>query len=402
MTTNGRKNHRIPATIITGFLGSGKTTLLGNLLRDSGGRRLAVIVNEFGELGIDGDILRARGLGAAGVCPVEEGSAQECSVEEGPVEECPAPAGGVLFELTNGCLCCTVQEAFFPVLRELVERREQIDHILIETSGLALPQPLVQAFNWPEIRNACAVDAVLTVVDTPAVAAGRFADDPAAVRAQREADANLDHDPTLRELFEDQLSAADLVILSKTDRADADTCARVEARVRAALPAPVKILRSAAGGVDLSLLLGLRQAAQSPLQRPGHDGRHGHHAHHGDGEHHHHPHFDALVIELPVVDRERLLAALHALVEAHTIFRVKGFVALADKPMRLLVHGVGRRFEHYFDRRWRPDETPRTQLVFIGRGLRRAALQAALSGAALEPATAAASAPPGAAPRAGC
>lgn len=381
MTTNGRNNHRIPATIITGFLGSGKTTLLRNILRDSGGRRLAVIVNEFGELGIDGDILRACGLGGAG--------------------ECPAPAGGALFELTNGCLCCTVQEAFFPVLRELVERREQIDHILIETSGLALPQPLVQAFNWPEIRNACAVDAVLTVVDTPAVAAGRFAADPAAVRAQREADANLDHDPTLRELFEDQLSAADLVILSKTDRADADTCARVEARVRAALPAPVKILRSTAGGVDLSLLLGLRQGAQSPLQRPGHDGRHGHHAHHGDGEHHH-PHFDALVIELPVVDRERLLAALHALVEAHTIFRVKGFVALADKPMRLLVHGVGRRFEHYFDRRWRPAETPRTQLVFIGRGLRRAALEAALSGAALQPATAAASAPPGAARQAEC
>ena len=378
MTTNGRNNPRIPATIITGFLGSGKTTLLGKLIRDSGGRRLAVIVNEFGELGIDGDILRARGLGGAGECPAQEGS---------------VPAGGALFELTNGCLCCTVQEAFFPVLRELVERREQIDHILIETSGLALPQPLVQAFNWPEVRNACAVDAVLTVVDTPAVAAGRFADDPAAVRAQREADANLDHDTTLRELFEDQLSAADLVILSKTDRADADTCARVEARVRAALPAPVKILRSTAAGVDLSLLLGLRQAAQPPLQRPGHDGRH---AHHGDGEHHH-PHFDALVIELPVVDRERLLAALHALVEAHAIFRVKGFVALADKPMRLLVHGVGRRFEHYFDRRWRPAETPRTQLVFIGRGLRRAALEAALSGAALEPATAAPDSPPAAA-----
>ena len=397
MTTSGRNNQRIPATIITGFLGSGKTTLLANLLRDSGGRRLAVIVNEFGELGIDGDILRACGLGGAGACPAQVGS-----VEEGSAQEGPALAGGALFELTNGCLCCTVQEAFFPVMRELVERREQIDHILIETSGLALPQPLVQAFNWPEIRNACAVDAVLTVVDTPAVAAGRFAADPAAVRAQREADANLDHDPSLRELFEDQLSAADLVILSKTDLADTDTCARVETRVRAALPAPVKILRSAAGGVDLGLLLGLRQAAQSPLQRPrhharhGHDGRHGHHAHHGDGEHHH-AHFDALVIELPVVDRERLLAALHALVEAHTIFRVKGFVALADKPMRLLVHGVGRRFEHYFDRRWRPAETPRTQLVFIGRGLRRAALEAALSGAALAPPTAAPDSPPAAA-----
>lgn len=360
MTTNGRKNQRIPATIVTGFLGSGKTTLLRNLLKDSDGLRLAVIVNEFGELGIDGDILRACGLGGAG--------------------EGPAPAGGTLFELANGCLCCTVQEAFFPLMRELVEGREPIDHILIETSGLALPNPLVQAFNWPEIRNACTVDAVITVVDTPAVAEGRFAADPAAVRAQREADPNLDHDFTLRELFADQLSAADLVILSKTDLADAHTCARVETQLRGTLAAPVKILRSDAGGVDFGRLLGLNRAAEARIQR-GHDG------HHGAGEHRH-EHFDSLLIELPLVDRDRLLAALHALVEAHTIFRVKGFVALADKPMRLVLHGVGRRFEHYFDRRWSSAETPRTQLVFIGRGLERAVLEAALSGAALAPATA--------------
>ena len=367
MTTNGRKNHRIPATIVTGFLGSGKTTLLRNILRDSDGLRLAVIVNEFGELGIDGDILRACGLGCA--------------------EEDPPPAGGerrgTLFELANGCLCCTVQEEFFPVMRELVQRREQIDHILIETSGLALPKPLVQAFNWPEIRNACTVDAVITVVDTPAVAEGRFAANPAAVQAQREADPNLDHDPALHELFEDQLGAADLVILSKTDLADADTCARVETRVRGALPAPVKIVRSAAGGVDLNRLLGLKRAAESQIHRR----RSRHDGHHGE---HHHEHFDALVIELPVVDRERLLAALRTLVEAHTIFRVKGFVALADKPMRLVVHGVGRRFEHYFDRRWNRGEAPRTRLVFIGRDLERAALEAAL-----EPVTAAAGSRPG-------
>lgn len=366
MMTNGRKNQRIPATIVTGFLGSGKTTLLRNLLKDSDGLRLAVIVNEFGELGIDGDILRACGLACAG--------------------EGPAPAGGgrrgTLFELANGCLCCTVQEAFFPVMRELVERREPIDHILIETSGLALPKPLVQAFNWPEIRNACTVDAVITVVDTPAVAEGRFAADPAAVRAQREADPNLDHDSTLHELFEDQLSAADLVILSKTDLADAHTCARVETRLRGALAAPVKILRSDAGGVDFGLLLGLNRAAEARVHR-------GHDAHRGAGEHRHEP-FDSLLIELPVVDRDRLLAALHALVEAHTIFRVKGFVALADKPMRLVLHGVGRRFEHYFDRRWSSAETPRTRLVFIGRGLERAALETALLGAALAPVTAAA------------
>ncbi|MEM1092680.1 MAG: GTP-binding protein, partial [Pseudomonadota bacterium] len=221
-STLGSKTHqRIPATIVTGFLGSGKTTLLRNLLNNSDGLRVAVIVNEFGELGIDGDILRGCGLGCE-----DEGDAG-------------GEQGGQLYELANGCLCCTVQEEFFPVMRELVERRDEIDHILIETSGLALPKPLVQAFNWPEIRNACTVDAVVTVVDTPAVAEGRFAADPGAVELQRSADPNLDHDPALHELFEDQLSAADLVILSKTDIVDAGTSEQVEAMVRKEVPAPV-------------------------------------------------------------------------------------------------------------------------------------------------------------------
>ena len=152
-------NAKIPATIVTGFLGSGKTTLLRHILENAGGRRIAVIVNEFGELGIDGDILRSCGIGC----------------DENGVEQ-----QGQLYELANGCMCCTVQEEFYPVMRELIARRADIDHILIETSGLALPKPLVQAFNWPEIKNACTVDAVITVVDVPATAAGQFAANPAA------------------------------------------------------------------------------------------------------------------------------------------------------------------------------------------------------------------------------
>lgn len=140
---------KLPVTIVTGFLGSGKTTLLRHMLDNAQGRRIAVIVNEFGELGIDGEILKQCSIG--------------CTEEE---------ASGRVYELANGCLCCTVQEEFFPVMRELVARRGDLDHILIETSGLALPKPLVQAFQWPEIRNACTVDAVITVVDSPAVAAG--------------------------------------------------------------------------------------------------------------------------------------------------------------------------------------------------------------------------------------
>ena len=186
-------HQKIPATIVTGFLGSGKTTLLRHILANANGRRIAVIVNEFGELGIDGDILRGCGIG----CEDEAGA-----------------QSGQLYELANGCMCCTVQEEFYPVMRKLIERRDEIDHILIETSGLALPKPLVQAFNWPEIKNACTVDAVITLVDVPATAAGQFAANPAAVDAQRKQDPNLDHESPLHELFEDQLISADLVVLT--------------------------------------------------------------------------------------------------------------------------------------------------------------------------------------------
>ena len=189
---------KLPVTIVTGFLGAGKTTLLRHMLDNAEGRRIAVIVNEFGELGIDGEILKQCSIG--------------CSEEE---------AQGRVFELANGCLCCTVQEEFFPVMRELVARRGDLDQILIETSGLALPKPLVQAFQWPEIRNACTVDAVITVVDSPAVAAGTFAAHPEQVDQQRRQDPNLDHESPLHELFEDQLASADLVILNKADQLDA-------------------------------------------------------------------------------------------------------------------------------------------------------------------------------------
>lgn len=349
---------KIPATIVTGFLGSGKTTLLRHILANAGGRRIAVIVNEFGELGIDGDILRGCGIGC---------------------DENGGTRAGELFELANGCLCCTVQEEFYPVMRELIARRDDIDHILIETSGLALPKPLVQAFNWPEVKHACTVDAVVTLVDVPAAAAGQFAANPLAVDAQRRADPNLDHESPLHELFEDQLSAADIVILSKTDIADPAARAAVEALVRAEVPPEVKLVASEHGQIDLDLILGVNAAAEDSIHL-----RASHHDH-AQGEAHDHDHdaFQSVSVILPVVDRERLFAILHALVQAHTIYRVKGFVALADKPMRLVVHGVGRRFDSYFDRRWQSGEPPRTCLVLIGEGLDTAALAAALQGAAL-------------------
>ncbi len=343
---------KLPVTIVTGFLGAGKTTLLRHLLDSASGRRIAVIVNEFGELGIDGEILKQCAIG--------------CSEEE---------ALGRVFELANGCLCCTVQEEFFPVMRELVARRHDLDHILIETSGLALPKPLVQAFNWPEIRNACTVDAVVTVVDSPAVAAGTFAAFPEQVDAQRRADPNLDHESPLHELFEDQLACADLVVLNKTDLLADAALAAVRAEVAEKLPPAVKIVEAQQGRLPLDVLLGLNAEAELHI-----DSRPGHHDH-GDGEDHDHDEFDSFGIDLPEVDERLLLAALGELVQRHAVLRVKGFVSVPGKAMRLLVQGVGQRFDRHFDRAWREGEARATRLVIIGQALDAAVIDAELRAA---------------------
>ncbi|MGC3577833.1 cobalamin biosynthesis protein CobW [Pseudomonas aeruginosa] len=336
---------KLPVTIVTGFLGAGKTTLLRHMLDNAEGRRIAVIVNEFGELGIDGEILKQCSIG--------------CSEEE---------AQGRVFELANGCLCCTVQEEFFPVMRELVARRGDLDQILIETSGLALPKPLVQAFQWPEIRNACTVDAVITVVDSPAVAAGTFAAHPEQVDQQRRQDPNLDHESPLHELFEDQLASADLVILNKADQLDAEALARVRAEIAGELPAAVKIVEASRGELPLPVLLGLNAEAELHI-----DGRPTHHDHEGH-EDHDHDEFDSFHVDLPEVEEAALLEALGKLVERHDILRIKGFAAIPGKPMRLLVQGVGKRFDRHFDRKWLADEARSTRLVVIGQELDQAAI----------------------------
>ena len=345
------QSRKIPATIVTGFLGSGKTTLLRHLLANAQGRRIAVIVNEFGELGIDGELLRGCGIGC----------------DENGVEN------GQLFELANGCLCCTVQEEFAPVMEQLAARRDQIDYLVIETSGLALPKPLVQAFQWPALRNAFTVDAVITVVDAPAVAAGDFADDPVAVDAQRRADDNLDHDSPLHELFEDQLATADLVIVHKVDGMDAAALAAVEATIRAEAPAGVKLVRASHGKVPMDVLLGLERAVEDVIDQRK--------THHDEEEDHDHDAFDSVSVTLEVTDRNRLLAVLTSLVERHEIYRVKGFVALPGAAMRLVVQGVGRRFDSYFDRPWAASEARATRLVLIGDHLDQAALQSEISAA---------------------
>lgn len=354
---------RIPATVVTGFLGSGKTTLLSHLLRNAGDKRIAVIVNEFGELDVDAELLR----GCSDVCCDEE--------HQGP---------GSVYELANGCICCTVEEEFLPVMLELVKRRDSIDHILIETSGLALPKPLVQAFNWPEIKRFCTVDAVITVVDGPAFAQGKVAADEQLIDAQRRADDSLDHDPSLAELLEDQLGAADLVVVSKGDLLSDQQRAEVKSGLNQRVNDSVKILFVANGECDPATITGLGLETESRIEDI-----HSHHDdHHAEGRDHHHAHddFDNVVVKLGQVDTAGLVDVLRQLIKDYAIFRVKGFVD-NGKPMRQVVHAVGERLDHYFDRQWLNDETRLTRLVIIGRDLDPETLTTALASCELKPAT---------------
>lgn len=314
---------KIPVTVVTGFLGSGKTTLIRHLMTHSKGRRLAVLVNEFGTVGVDGEILKS------------------CADEDCPAEN--------IVELANGCICCTVADDFIPTIEALMAMPVRPDHILIETSGLALPKPLLKAFDWPAIRSKITVDGVIALADAEAVAAGRFAADVAAVNAQRLADDSIDHETPLSEVFEDQISCADIILISKTDLAGADGVAAARKVIEAESPRQIPILEMSEGVIDPNVILGLNAAAEDDIAaRP---------SHHDGADDHEHDDFETVVVPMPEVDDvDALVAAIQRLANEQHILRVKGHVAVTGKPMRLLVQAVGARVRQQFDRPWGADQ----------------------------------------------
>ena len=340
---------KVPVTIVTGFLGAGKTTLISHLIRNANGRRLAVVVNEFGTLGIDGDILKG------------------CAIPDCPAEN--------VIELANGCICCTVADDFIPTVEALLALDPRPDHILIETSGLALPKPLLKAFDWPAIRSRITVDGVIALADAEAVAAGRFASDVAALDAQRAADPSVDHETPLSEVFEDQLACADLVLLTKVDLAGAEGVAKARAVIAAESARPLPVIDLTDGIIDPRVILGLNAAAEDDIaSRP---------SHHDGEDDHEHDDFDSVVVALgEIADPADLTAKIEALARSADILRVKGYAAVTGKPMRLLVQAVGARVRTQYDRPWRADEPRRTQLVVIAEHDRidEARIKAALDG----------------------
>src|SRR5438132_1226879 len=331
---------RIPATIVTGFLGAGKTSLVRHLLAAAAGHRLAVIVNEFGELGIDRELLLGCGEEA-------------CRDDD-------------IVELANGCLCCTVADDFLPTLSRLVDRADPPGHIVIETSGLALPKPLVQAFAWPEIRTRLTVDGVVTMMDAAAAAAGRFAS---------EATVATEHDNPLEEVFGDQLACADLVILNKTDLLAPERLTALRLDIETRLRPGVKLIATTGGRVAPAVALGLAAAAEDDLAaRPS--------CHDLEAEHDHDD-FASFVVERgPVADPIAFRDRLAALIRAHDVLRVKGFLDVPGRERRQVLQAVGDRIEQHFDRAWLPGERPASRLVVIGKkGIDRAAISAALAAA---------------------
>ena len=320
---------KIPVTVITGFLGAGKTTLIRHLMQNPQGKRLAVLVNEFGSVGVDGDILKS------------------CADDNCPVEN--------IVELANGCICCTVADEFIPTIEALLALPRRPDHILIETSGLALPKPLLKAFDWPAIRSLITVDGVITLADAEAVAAGHFSGDltPAQIAAG-------EHDTPLGEVFEDQLACADIILLSKADLAGEAGVAKARAVVQAEIAEQgrgrLPILTMVDGVIDPRVILGLNAAAEDDLAaRP---------SHHDGQDGHEHDDFNSIVVTLPeVTDPATLTLAIQRLAREHNILRVKGYVAVAGKPMRLLVQAVGERVRTQYDRPW--GAAPRTSHLVI-------------------------------------
>ena len=350
---------KIPATIITGFLGAGKTTLIRHMLQNAQGRRIALIINEFGDLGVDGDILKGCGD-------------ETCREED-------------VMELSNGCICCTVADDFIPTMEKLLAREDKPDHIVIETSGLALPQPLVRAFNWPGISTQVTVDGVVTVVDGKAVTEGRFAHSVAAVDAQRKLDENLDHETPLSELFEDQIACADMIVVNKTDLLEVAEAEALVDTLRESSRDGVQVVTTVMGKLPVDVLLGQGIGAEGDLEARNelHHHHHDHDEGHGDNHDHDHDAFESFVVTLgEIADTKAFSDQVSAIIGEHDILRLKGFAAVSGKPMRLTLQAVGPRVETYFDQPF-GDMERATRLVVIGQaGLDHAAIETALKSCA--------------------
>ena len=321
---------KIPVTILTGFLGAGKTTLIRNLIIKNKSKRLAVIINEFGDLGVDGEIVK------------------QCSDETCPEEN--------ILELANGCICCTVADDFVPTMQTLLDGKYLPEHILIETSGLALPKPLLKAFEWPEIRSKLTVDSVLAVVDAEAVVDGVFAPQMSSEIENRQKETYVEHETPLSEVFEDQINCSDIVLLTKPDLVENTSVARDI--IMKEMERNVPILEVQSGNIEADLILGINAAAETDLENRK--------SHHDGFDDHEHDDFETFSVNIPTIsDLESFKMKIKKLIDENEVLRIKGFLRVEDKPLSLIVQAVGKRLSvNFTDTQMTNNSTG--NLVFIG------------------------------------